>query len=125
MKKGQVSQEIMLALGILIILFFAVLVYYYDRNDDVRAANELIDKRHDCMLLSAAITSSYTNLGSETNITLFHDTQVRGSLQLIRVDDYRCTIPTNSVVDANLTKGIVFIRNTNKTVFVENEFFPE
>jgi hypothetical protein len=118
-KRGQVSQEMIFALGIIIIFFTAMLFYYYDKRDEAREAEEFMEKRHDCFMLSAGITGVYVNKGT-LNITLSYDAEIRGSLQLIRVDDYPCALPINAVSDVNLTKGDIVIQNQGNEVVVNN-----
>lgn len=119
-KRGQVSQEFLFALGFVFLFFMSMLLYYYGRMDSSRDISETMEKRRDCMILSSSITAAYLSPGSSAGITILHDAELRGSLQLARIEGYPCSIPVSAFSDANLSEGAVQIEGGRGFVGVSN-----
>lgn len=120
MKKGQVSAEAIFALGLITLFFGFMLVYALERQQDVRDAETLAERRADCDRLANAITGLIQNPGSTANVTLDNNSTIVAASRVARIaGDVQCRLTTGAVTNGTFAPGTLILssdRSGNVTV---------
>ena len=61
MNKGQVSIEIMFAVGMMLFIFIFMLAYSFNKKIDVTRFDNVISAKGDCTKLSTVMTAAFLN----------------------------------------------------------------
>jgi hypothetical protein len=89
MRKGQVAQETIIALIIVMGLFLLVLVVVGNRNTETAYYESLIERKNECLKVARVIESLY----GEKNIELFFEIDKNVTVRsagVIEVEEYYC-----------------------------------
>ena len=124
MKKGQVSIELIVAVGALFLILLFLVGLSFNKNIELIRNKEYLDKRNDCLKLSSIILEVYVNgNGTIVRDKLEHAATLSPNSRLIEVqndDSVYCTIPLNAMSDVVLSKGDIEIKNIGDFVNVAN-----
>ncbi len=104
-KKAQLSIEFILALGLIVFIFFLFFGLILNKNDDIRKLQDSVDLKKECLRLSNAITSVY-KAGSGTQ----YNTKTK----------YVIHIKNDSILEI-YGSGNVSIEENNKIAIVASE----
>lgn len=104
-KKAQLSIEFMLALGLVVFLFFLFFGLMLNKNHDLKVLQDNVDLKKECLRLSNAITSVYKS-GSGTQYT----TKTK----------YVINIRNDSIIEIS-GSGNVSLKDNNKIAIVASE----
>lgn len=110
MEKGQVSAEAIFALGLITLFFGFMLVYALERQQDVRDARTLAERRADCDLLTNAITGLIQNPGATANVTLQSNVTIVSASRVARIaGDLQCRLTTSAVTNGTFDAGTLLL----------------
>ena len=124
MKRGQVSIELIVAVGALFFILLFLVSLSFNKNIELIKSKEYLDKRNDCLKLSSIILEVYVNgNGTLVRDNLKYNATLSPNSRLIEIhngDSVYCTIPLNAMPDVILSKGDIEIKNIGDFVNVEN-----
>ena len=129
-KKGQVSNEFLFSIGIIVLVFLMVWLITANKNADLKALRDIHDITNECHHLSDIITGVYVaGPGASYASTLGFDASVAAISRSVTIEgkhQVSCSIPVNQVMNGagatsfTLTKGAITITNTNNMVVLQN-----
>ncbi len=131
MRKGQISIEIMYAVGVMIIIFILLTGISFNRRYELIKLDDFLNKKNECLRISDSVTgiqASGNSTISIVNIKYYTDAYSTG---VILVKDAQTTTPTS--VEASCTfhgnlsnplqtvnmKGQYRIKNREGSIFFE------
>jgi hypothetical protein len=129
MKKGQASLEMMVAAGLILVIFLGVYLIYVSKYADISKTKNELNEREDCLKLINAITEIFTlGKSSEITIDIDNDLNVYPAQQRIETSKTFCTFSlreiyqNSSLIDSPFTlqSGDVKIKNVYGKVLVDN-----
>src|SRR3989344_4855628 len=111
MRKAQSSMEFMIAISIIIIIFFIILGVSLNKGIELNKLNKELKEKNECLRLSNLITYGLITGNNYTTIIDFN-MSIDPDNKIIRIDDKTtCTISTGAVNKVNLIK--------NKKIIIE------
>lgn len=127
MKKSQISVEFLFVFIVIVIMVIILILYMGNRRIEFREIEEYVDKRAECLRISAILSSVYSNgdgTSSETStnylITVFNTSIV--SVKTSSIDDspVSCSYVGKTDFYEDLT-GILSVRNNNGILVLQND----
>lgn len=102
MKKAQISLEFVFAIGLILLIFLALLYFSFAKRAEVRLAEEILSDKEECNKLSNLLTMAFITesdrtfeLGKNATISIKSQTVSAGG------SDYPCTLPINRISNAS------------------------
>jgi|GEM_PF-4867767 len=122
-KRGQVSVELLFSLGILALVFSAMMAYAASRERVIRGFDDVDLQLRECNALVNAIVGTLLNPGSEVTLDIRRDFQIKAGPQVITMaEDASCRIPTASVTGGHFVEGTIIVSSlSNGSVEVRND----
>ncbi|MEK6934654.1 MAG: hypothetical protein AABW46_02140 [Nanoarchaeota archaeon] len=124
MKKAQIGLEAIFIIGIVLIIFFFILGYGFDKRNDIRNSERFILQQDECFKISNLIIGAFINgNGTEIRINLEYTANTLPNSRLININDktdVTCTIPINAFSQTNLNSGNIRVYNQGDFVLIEN-----
>jgi hypothetical protein len=124
-KHGQSGTEAIISLGIILVCFFIILIFYVQKSGNLETERVILTELHECQKLANVISNVYTSSdGTLIEIFLRKNAAVFPDSQRIEVGDNFCTFPVNTINngitngDFNLTSGKIKIENKKGVVVV-------
>jgi hypothetical protein len=121
-KGGQVSVEALFSLGFIALMFGTMLLYSYERQQDLRTARTAAVRLNDCLSVTTAIIGLLVNRGGTANVTVTNRIAVKSAAQVVEAgDDVPCRLATSAVTSGVFEPGrLVFTSLPNGTVEVSH-----
>lgn len=119
LKKSQASLEMLFALIIIIIIFSATALFFYNRSQETVATEAFLEKRNLCFKLADNINSIFTN-GDGAMVRIDHisyDVTFNGDERAIFVEDTSCSIPIKEITNGVSSE---FTIPPSQTIQMEN-----
>lgn len=109
-KKGQVSVEILYAIGVMLVIFLILNGVAFNRRQELQRNSDYFLKRDACMKISDVLVGAYTSGdGSQIEFSVLQNTTVFSVGLVLISDDVR----TQNTIEATCT----FNGNTSKTSY--------
>ena len=124
-KKGQVSHEALMILGMIFFIFIVVLSIYFLKSADVVRFNTQIEERTECLKLANTISGIFY-LGGQVDLTLYQDLTVFPEQQRIETEHTFCTLPLDNILyggsseEFDLVQGNFIIKKSGDLVVINN-----
>lgn len=124
MKRGQVSIELIAAVGILFIILLFLASLSFRQGSVLKSSDAYLSQRKDCIELSSMIVGVYVGgNGTVVRNDLSFDVDIFPNDRVIEINEKEivtCTIPLNAVSSVSLNKGNIELRNVGDFVEVSN-----
>ncbi|MEK6852342.1 MAG: hypothetical protein AABX59_00535 [Nanoarchaeota archaeon] len=117
-KRGQISIEVLFSVGIMLLIFFVVLILNSSKKSEAREAEIFLLDRESCVRISDAIVYSESNQGFNTTLE-FNDVKnvsIQANSSSLAVNNVYCDLPFKFRTRVNLGKKGISIYNVDGTV---------
>lgn len=120
-KHAQMSLEIIITIGIILLVFLASLPLISNMGQEIRETKHYLDLLQPCMEIANTVIAVFNSGDGSSDIFYTgYNASVFGAGFVIVENDVSCNFPKNIVLDADLSKGNILIQNKGDSIEVKN-----
>lgn len=119
MKKAQVSMEITIMIGIVVIIFISITAFSFFKRAEIRNTEDYLDRKDNCLKISDFISEVYVS-GHGTSVVTKNKYNLSVDRWLL-IDDNSISCRYNgNVIGNEIVAGDVIIKNVDGNIIIEN-----
>lgn len=124
MKRGQVSTEFLIIVGVILLIFVTILFFSLSRRADVRETETYLGANSECLKFSNLISAAYvggdgTEIKTKTNYLISFYNYSAISVKSLEEEKASCVFYAKIPSYHNLS-GDILIKNVGNEIIIEN-----
>lgn len=117
MKKAQLSSEMFFAIGIVLMIFLALMMIYFDKMYDVNSTKNYLEKKKECEKIANVLSNLYAaKPGTTANINTKYLVSLNNNIKQVVVEEIE-SVQTNDLVIAYVSQ-----KGTESQAFLSEAF---